>query len=45
MLRRDFLKKTAATSLASAAASGGSGPFVHASDKAGSNNPVIGKRL
>jgi hypothetical protein len=43
MRRRDFLKKTGAAALASAAASGGSGPFVHGSDKAGSNNPVIGK--
>jgi hypothetical protein len=45
MLRRDFLKNTGAAALASAAAAagGGSAPFVHASDKAGSNNPVIGK--
>ena len=43
MLRRDFLKKTGAAALASAAANGGRGPSVHASDKTGSSNPVIGK--
>ena len=36
MLRRDFLKQTGTAALAAAA----SGPFVHASDKAGGKNPV-----
>jgi len=45
MRRREFLKQAGAAALAtaSAAATPGSGPFVHASDKAGGKNPVIGK--
>ena len=45
MRRRDFLKQTGAAALAtaSAAAASGSGPFVHAGDKAGSPHPVIGQ--
>ncbi len=39
MLRRDFLKQTGAAALASNV----SGPFVQASDKAGSEHPVIGQ--
>ena len=39
MDRRDFLKQSGAAALAATA----SGPFVHASDKAGSDHPVIGK--
>jgi hypothetical protein len=39
MRRRDFLKQTGAAALAATA----SGPFVHASDKAGGDHPVIGK--
>jgi hypothetical protein len=44
MRRRDFLKQTSATALATASVGAvpGLGPFVHASDKAGSKNPVIG---
>ncbi len=41
MRRRDFLKQTGAAAFAVTASP--SGPFVHASDKAGSVNPVIGK--
>lgn len=37
--RRDFLKQSGAAALAATV----SGPFVHASDKAGSEHPVIGK--
>jgi hypothetical protein len=43
MQRRDFLKQSGAVALATAAASSLSGPFVHASDKAGTKNPVIGQ--
>jgi len=45
MRRREFLKQAGAAALATAsvAATPGSGPFVHASDKAGRKNPVIGK--
>jgi hypothetical protein len=43
MQRRDFLKQSGAAALATAAASSLSGPFVHASDKAGAKNPVIGQ--
>jgi len=42
MHRRDFLKQTSAAALATSAA-GASGPFVHASDKAGEKTPVIGQ--
>ena len=41
MRRRDFLKQTGTAAFV--AGTTGSGPFVHASDKAGSSNPVIGK--
>ena len=41
MRRREFLKQTSAAAVATAAAS--SGPFVHASDKVGTKNPVIGQ--
>ncbi len=39
MRRREFLKQAGAAALAA----GASGPFVHASDKAGSEHPVIGQ--
>jgi hypothetical protein len=42
MHRRDFLKQTGAAAVTVTTA-GPSGPFVHASDKAGSKNPVIGQ--
>ena len=41
MKRRDFLKQTGTAAFAASATV--SGPFVHASDKAGSTNAVIGK--
>jgi hypothetical protein len=45
MRRRDFLKQTGAAALATAsvATTSVSGPFVHASEKAGEKNPVIGQ--
>jgi hypothetical protein len=45
MRRRDFLKQTGAAALttATAASASVSGPFVHASDKAGAQHPVIGQ--
>ncbi len=44
MLRRDFLKQTGAAALATSALAGAtaSGPFVHAGDKSGDKNAVIG---
>ncbi len=42
MHRRDFLARTGAAALAATAARS-SGPYVHASDKAGARNPVIGR--
>jgi hypothetical protein len=39
MQRRDFLKQTGAAALVSSI----TGPFVHADDKTGTKNPVIGK--
>jgi len=41
MLRRDFLRRTGAALATTSTAA--SGPFVRASDKAGSKNPVIGQ--
>ena len=41
MHRRDFLRESSAAVLAITAA-GGTGPFVHAGDKAGDKNPIIG---
>ena len=45
MQRRDFLKQTGAAALAASTTLGATapGPFVHASDKAGDKNPVIGQ--
>jgi hypothetical protein len=43
MHRRDFLKQTGAAALATGTAVTNSAPFVHASDKAGSDHPVIGQ--
>jgi hypothetical protein len=43
MRRREFLKQTGAVALATASVASTSGPFVHASDKAGSQHPVIGQ--
>ncbi len=42
MHRRDFLKQSGAAALA-VTASGTTGPFVHAGDKAGVKNPIIGQ--
>ncbi len=42
MHQRDFFKQTGAAALVGAAASS-SGPFVHASGKAGEKNPIIGQ--
>ena len=41
MDRRDFLKQGAVAALAAAASS--TGPFVHADDKTGGKNPIIGE--
>lgn len=45
MNRRDFFKRTGVAALATASAGGTpvSGPFVHASDKSGAKNAVIGQ--
>jgi hypothetical protein len=45
MRRRDFLKQTGAAALATASVAGSyrPGPFVHAGDKAGARNAIIGK--
>ncbi len=43
MRRREFLKHTSAAAAATAAAAVSSGPFIHASDKAGTGNPIIGQ--
>jgi hypothetical protein len=43
MRRREFLKQTGAAALATASTATASGPFVQASDKAGSQHPVIGQ--
>ena len=42
MQRRDFIRQTGTAALA-AAATGSSGPFVHAAAKAGEKTPVIGR--
>jgi hypothetical protein len=43
MRRRDFLKRTSAGALVTASLTATSGPFIHASDKAGTKNPIIGQ--